>query len=108
MRIRFTLRDLFWLILTIALALGWIANNRRNQTDYDVAVQQVHTFKQNADFANKEVEFWRSKYLDINTIQETEEDRRKAIWESKPPRAIPTYRQHEHDQVQRGLGPSTS
>jgi predicted negative regulator of RcsB-dependent stress response len=52
---RFSLRDLLWLIVVVAVAVGWWAREQQHQAALDEASQQVQQYKSALDAAGIEI-----------------------------------------------------
>ncbi len=55
MKLRFTIRDLFWLVLVVALAVGWWLDHR----NADIAVRYAKAKQEVAEFEAKQ---WLAAY----------------------------------------------
>jgi len=77
MRLRFTIRDLLWLTLMVALVVGWYFDKRKSMREYG---QQIQSLKGDVKYAEQQVkhaeqqeELWLSK-LRLKIIGTPEEE----------------------------------
>lgn len=61
MRLRFAIRDLFWLILVIGLVLGWMADNRQKARENNRLQSDIRTAQAQAELAEGRADTWEGK-----------------------------------------------
>jgi hypothetical protein len=61
---KFTLRDLFWLVLVVAMGFGWLATYLRQEKRLD-EWREADEY-----FVRKSREFWQGKATDIPPMRE--------------------------------------
>jgi hypothetical protein len=70
MRLRFTIRDLLWLTVVAALAIGWRVDRNQSERRYQVGTGML------ADQANRQLEYFAQRANDAERkLQEMREDR---------------------------------
>ena len=75
MHLRFTIRDLFWLVLVIGLVLGWMSDNRQKARENNRLQDEIRTADTNAALAQARADIWETRLKEHITGTLTDEER---------------------------------
>jgi hypothetical protein len=81
MRLRFTIRDLLWLMLVVALAMGLATYNIQSRHEQEKLLLEVKRANAETDRANMMADAWESKFKlriagDLRDTEADEPDRK--------------------------------
>ena len=76
MPLRFSVRDLFWLILVIGLVLGWMADNRQKARDNNTLRDDIKTANANAQLAEARSDIWEARLKEhiLGVLRDSDRD----------------------------------
>jgi uncharacterized membrane protein len=61
MLLRFSTRDLLWLVLVIGLVLGWMADNRQKARDNNTLREDIKAAQAKEQMAEARADFWEAR-----------------------------------------------